>query len=150
MDLVSVIIPYFRKKKFIEKTINSIKSQTHKNLEIIIVYDDADHSDLKLINKIKSIIKKGKPDFDKIKMRKDEPMIIVPNINKAKMKEWEKPLCISVAEISSVKYLSNTSKSGIVPAIAPQRIALLPTFLPKTASPTDAPRTIWVNESNKY
>ena len=54
MVLVSVIIPYFKKKKFIEKTINSIKSQTHKNLEIIIVYDDEDRSDLKLIKKIKN------------------------------------------------------------------------------------------------
>ena len=54
MVLVSVIIPYFKKKKFIEKTINSIKSQTHKNLEIIIVYDDEDRSYLKLIKKIKN------------------------------------------------------------------------------------------------
>ena len=54
MILVSVIIPYFKKKEFIEKTINSIKSQTYKNLEIIIVYDDEDHSDLPLIKKIKN------------------------------------------------------------------------------------------------
>ncbi len=52
MDLVSVIVPYFKKKKFIEKTINSIKSQTYKNLEIIIIYDDKDLSDLNLIKKI--------------------------------------------------------------------------------------------------
>ena len=60
MVLVSVIVPYFKKKKFIEKTINSIKSQTHKNLEIIIVYDDEDHSDLKLVNKIKNSDKRIK------------------------------------------------------------------------------------------
>ncbi len=60
MVLVSVIVPYFRKKKFIEKTINSIKAQTHKNLEIIIVYDDEDHSDLKLIKKIKNSDKRIK------------------------------------------------------------------------------------------
>ena len=60
MVLVSVIVPYFKKKKFIEKTINSIKSQTHKNLEIIIVYDDQDHSDVKLINKIKKSDKRIK------------------------------------------------------------------------------------------
>ena len=52
MVLVSVIIPYFKKKKFIEKTVQSVKSQTHTNLEIIIVYDDEDHSDLNLIRKI--------------------------------------------------------------------------------------------------
>ena len=50
---VAVIIPYFKKRKFIEKTINSIKYQTYKNLEIIIVYDDEDHSDLRLIKRIK-------------------------------------------------------------------------------------------------
>ena len=60
MILVSVIVPYFKKKKFIKKTIDSIKSQTHKNLEIIIVYDDEDRSDLKFINKIKNSDKRIK------------------------------------------------------------------------------------------
>tara|TARA_Y100000022_G_scaffold175393_1_gene164055 strand:+ start:225 stop:968 length:744 start_codon:yes stop_codon:yes gene_type:complete len=53
MILVSVIVPYFKKKKFIKKTINSILSQTYKNLEVIIVYDDENRADLKLINNIK-------------------------------------------------------------------------------------------------
>ena len=39
------------------------------------------------------------------------------------------------------------SKSGTVPKMAPQSIALLPIFLPKTASPVAAPKTICVNES---
>src|SRR6056300_859781 len=60
MPLVSVIIPYFKKRKFIKKTINSITSQTHKNLEIIIVYDDVDHADLKIIRKIKNSDKRVK------------------------------------------------------------------------------------------
>lgn len=53
MPLVSVIVPYFKKKKYIQKTINSITSQSYKNLEIIIIYDDEDLTDLKLLNKIK-------------------------------------------------------------------------------------------------
>jgi len=53
MQLVSVIVPYHKKKKFIKKTINSIKNQSYKNLEIFIIYDDRDHSDLKYIEKIK-------------------------------------------------------------------------------------------------
>ncbi len=60
MNLVSVVVPYFKKREFIEKSINSIKYQTHKKLEIIIVYDDKDHSDLKLINKIKNTDKRIK------------------------------------------------------------------------------------------
>lgn len=54
MILVSVIVPYFKKKKFIEKTIKSILSQTYKNFEIIVVYDDLNRSDLKYIKKIKN------------------------------------------------------------------------------------------------
>ena len=60
MICVSVIVPYFRKKNFIKKTINSIKCQTYKNLEIIIIYDDENHADLDLIKKIKNSDKRIK------------------------------------------------------------------------------------------
>ena len=53
MDLISIIIPYYKKKIFIQKTINSILNQTYKNFEILIIYDDTNRSDLKIINKIK-------------------------------------------------------------------------------------------------
>ncbi len=53
MDLISIILPYYKKKKFIQKTVNSILNQSYKNFEILIVYDDNDKSDLKIINKIK-------------------------------------------------------------------------------------------------
>lgn len=53
MILVSIIIPYYKKKKFIKKTIKSIKSQTYKCLEIIIIYDDTNQSELKLLEEIK-------------------------------------------------------------------------------------------------
>lgn len=60
MTLVTVVIPYFKKKNFIKKAVNSVKSQTHKKLEIIIVYDDEDYSDLKLIKEIKKSDKRIK------------------------------------------------------------------------------------------
>ena len=37
MNLVSVIIPYFKKKDFIKESVNSARKQTYKNLEIIII-----------------------------------------------------------------------------------------------------------------
>ena len=49
MDLVSVIIPYFKKKKFIKKTLISVQKQTYQNIEIILIYDDSDDSDYRYI-----------------------------------------------------------------------------------------------------
>lgn len=60
MICVSVIVPYFKKRNFIKKTINSIKCQTYKNLEIIIIYDDENRADLHLIKKIKNSDKRIK------------------------------------------------------------------------------------------
>ena len=53
MDLVSIIIPYYKKKKFISTTINSAISQSYENIEILIVYDDENYDDLKLLEEIK-------------------------------------------------------------------------------------------------
>ena len=59
-NLVSVIIPYFKKKKFIKKTIRSIISQTYKNYEIILVYDDNDLDDLSFIENLLKKVKNKK------------------------------------------------------------------------------------------
>tara|TARA_B100001741_G_C16417105_1_gene534434 strand:+ start:30 stop:800 length:771 start_codon:yes stop_codon:yes gene_type:complete len=57
-DLISIIIPYHKKKKYIQETLNSIAKQTYKNFEIIIIYDDQDKSELKYLKLIlKKIIK---------------------------------------------------------------------------------------------
>ena len=53
MDLISVIIPYYKKKEYIISSINSVLNQTYKNLEIIIIYDDSNKEDLNLLKKIK-------------------------------------------------------------------------------------------------
>ena len=57
MDLVSIIIPYYKKKKYIELAINSVIHQTYRNFELIIVYDDENKEDLIILKKI---IKKDK------------------------------------------------------------------------------------------
>ena len=54
MELVSVIIPYFRKKKYITETISSVLRQTYEYLEVIIVYDDETKVDLDFINNLKN------------------------------------------------------------------------------------------------
>ena len=62
MDLVSVIIPYYKKRNFIKDTLNSVTNQTYENFEILIIYDDTNQNDFeflleiaKLSNKIRII-----------------------------------------------------------------------------------------------
>ena len=52
MISVSVIMPYFKKKSFFKEAYYSALNQGVKNLEIIIIYDDEDHSDISYIRKI--------------------------------------------------------------------------------------------------
>ena len=49
MPLVSIILPYYKKINYVKKTINSILSQSFKDFEIILVYDDEDLHDLFVI-----------------------------------------------------------------------------------------------------
>ena len=51
--ILVMLLYHTLKKKFIEKTIKSILSQTYKNFEIIVVSDDLNRSDLKFIKKLK-------------------------------------------------------------------------------------------------
>ena len=44
--LLSIIIPYHRKKKFFHSTIKSICIQTFKNYEVILIYDDNDYGEI--------------------------------------------------------------------------------------------------------
>ena len=57
--LISIIIPYYKKKKFFKKTIKSVLEQTHKNFEIILIYDDIDKTELPFVKltlrKIKNV-----------------------------------------------------------------------------------------------
>ena len=59
-NLISVIIPFYKKRKYFIKTINSLKNQTYKNFETIVIYDDEDNSDLSFVRKTLKDIKKKK------------------------------------------------------------------------------------------
>ena len=52
MYKASIIIPYYRKKTFFEKTIKSLLNQTYKNFEIIVIYDDEDKNELEYVKRI--------------------------------------------------------------------------------------------------
>ena len=52
MNKASIIIPYFKKKNFFKKTIQSILNQTFKNFEVIIIYDDENKSELNFVKKL--------------------------------------------------------------------------------------------------
>ncbi len=51
-NLVSIIMPYYKKRNFFYKSFFSAYNQTYKNFEIIIIYDDKSKKDLKFIKKI--------------------------------------------------------------------------------------------------
>jgi teichuronic acid biosynthesis glycosyltransferase TuaG len=57
MMLASIIMPYFKKKKYFKSSYYSALNQNIKNKEIIIVYDDEDKSEINYLN---SIINKRK------------------------------------------------------------------------------------------
>lgn len=58
MNLITIITPYFKKKKYIKETILTILDQTYTNFELIIIYDDIDKNDLAYLNEIKKLDKR--------------------------------------------------------------------------------------------
>ena len=59
MDLVSIIMPYYKKSATIKQTINSILSQTYTNFELIIIYDDENSNELDILKKNNKQVKKN-------------------------------------------------------------------------------------------
>jgi len=55
MKLVSVIMPYFKKKEYVLKSLNSIISQSYKNLEIIIIDDELSQESQDLMKKLSNL-----------------------------------------------------------------------------------------------
>ena len=52
MNIASVIMPYYKKKNYFKKAYYSALNQNIKTLEIIIIYDDNNHSELAFLKKI--------------------------------------------------------------------------------------------------
>jgi teichuronic acid biosynthesis glycosyltransferase TuaG len=52
MMLVTVIMPFFKKKFFFKESYYSALNQNIKNLEIIVIYDDDDRSDIPYIRRV--------------------------------------------------------------------------------------------------
>ena len=52
MKLVSVIIPYYKKRNHIRDTLVSVINQSYNNLEVIIIYDDTNLNDFEFLQKI--------------------------------------------------------------------------------------------------
>lgn len=57
-QLISIVIPYYKKRKYILKTMKSILRQNYKNIEIILVYDDENKKDLNFLLKLIKFFKK--------------------------------------------------------------------------------------------
>ena len=53
--LITVIITNFNKKKFILKTIKSVKNQIYKNIEIIVIDSCSTDGSIRILSKINNI-----------------------------------------------------------------------------------------------
>ncbi len=52
MKSISIIIPYYKKEKYFEKTINSILNQTFRDFEVLIIFDEENLDNLGFIKRI--------------------------------------------------------------------------------------------------
>tara|TARA_B100000700_G_scaffold62216_1_gene68367 strand:- start:7698 stop:8444 length:747 start_codon:yes stop_codon:yes gene_type:complete len=58
MPLVSIIVTYYKKKKYILKCLKSIFNQSYKNFEVILIFDDNDKNEYEYIKKLKKKFRK--------------------------------------------------------------------------------------------
>ena len=95
-DLITIILKALNSK--IEGQIFNVGGGKKQNIK-------------KVILKIKKIIKKGKPIFGKIKMRKDEKINTFPSINKIKkFLNWSPKISFNKGINKTIKYYIKSSK----------------------------------------
>ena len=58
MSLITIILPYFKKKEYINKTVHSLINQTYQNFEIIIVDDELSPESHKILETTKNLDKR--------------------------------------------------------------------------------------------
>ena len=58
MPLVSIIVPYYKKREFISRCLRSIYDQSYINYEVILIYDDEDMNDYQYLLSFKKIYRK--------------------------------------------------------------------------------------------
>ena len=56
--LVSIIMPFYKKKNFLSKSIDSILAQTYKDFEVIIIYDDNSLDDFDYVKNFENLDKR--------------------------------------------------------------------------------------------
>ena len=52
MSLISIIFPYYKKKKFLRDSVNSILNQTYQNFEILLIDDEVSEDSLNFLEEI--------------------------------------------------------------------------------------------------
>jgi len=68
MDLVSVIIPYHKKRNTVKETLTSVVNQSYENLEVLIIYDDTNLNDFEFLQKIADLDRRIKIIKNKTKL----------------------------------------------------------------------------------
>ena len=58
MNLISIILPYYKKENYIEATISSILNQTFQNFEIILIDDELTDNSKKFLDKLAKLDKR--------------------------------------------------------------------------------------------
>ena len=58
MDLVSVIIPYYKKRNFVKRAVLSVLNQRYSDLEILLIYDDTNLNDFDFLREIAKLDKR--------------------------------------------------------------------------------------------
>ena len=60
MSLISIIMPYYKKRNFVKNSILSVINQSHQDFEIIVIYDDNENEDYQYIKDIENLDKRIK------------------------------------------------------------------------------------------